>query len=109
MIKVVGHRVLIRPKPLETKTESGIVISYGEKERLHKSGVEEGTVVMVGPTAWKNPELGYGEPGWEPWAKEGDQVVYAKYSGKHLSDPQTKEEFVLLNDVDIQAIVGSPQ
>lgn len=105
MIKVVGHRVLIRPKPLETKTESGLVISYGDKEKLHKSGVEEGTVEHIGPMAWKSVDLGYGTSDWSPWVKVGDKVVYAKYSGKFVTDPDTSEEFVIVNDVDIQAII----
>lgn len=107
MIKVVGHRVLIRPKPLETKTESGIVISYGDKEKLHKSGVEEGTVADIGPMAWKQVDLGYGTPDWQPWVEVGDKVLYAKYSGKFTQDPETGEEFLVVNDVDIQAKIGA--
>lgn len=106
MLQAVGHRLIIRPRPLETKTESGIVISYGDKERLHKSGVEEGTVVAVGPMAWKSPDLGYGTPDWQPWVNVGDKVIYAKYSGKHTTDPETGEELLVLNDVDVQAKLG---
>lgn len=105
-MKAVGHRLIIRPKPLETKTESGIVISYGDKEKLHKSGVEEGTVVDIGPMAWKNPDLGYGSPDWQPWVKIGEKVIYAKYSGKLTTDPETGEDLLVINDTDVQASLG---
>jgi co-chaperonin GroES (HSP10) len=96
----------VRPKPLETKTESGLVISYGEKEKLHRSGVEEGVVKGIGPMAWKNTDLGYGSSDWEPWVKVGDRIVYAKYSGKFFHDPETNEDLIIINDVDVQAKIG---
>jgi co-chaperonin GroES (HSP10) len=36
----------------------------------------------------------------------GDTVFYAKYAGKWIRDPETDEEFLIVNDEDIVAKVG---
>ena len=43
-----GHRVLIKPNPVETKTASGIIITTNE--RRETAATERGTVVLVGDT-----------------------------------------------------------
>lgn len=96
MLEVLGHRVLVKPDPIEEKTSSGLIISYGDKELLHKRAMDRGTLVGVGPNAWKAFDDG------QAWANAGDKVYYAKHAGKILTDPDTDEEYVLLNDEDIQ-------
>ena len=103
---VVGFRVLIKPDPIETKTESGIILNYGNDEARHRAGTQTGTIEQVGPMAWKNADLGYGTPGWEPWVKPGDRVLFSKYSGKFVTDPVTKEEYIVINDQDVQVKIG---
>lgn len=95
-IEVLGHRVLVKPDPLETKTESGIIVSYGDKEKLHRIAMDKGTLVGVGSNAWKGYDDG------TPWASVGDRVFFAKNAGKWIKDPGSDEEYVLLNDEDIQ-------
>ena len=58
-----------------------------------------GTVVDVGPLAWvdynKNSILK------SPWVKIGDKILYSRYGGKLIQDPETKEEFIILDDGDV--------
>jgi len=96
MLEVLGHRVLVKPDPIEEKTASGLIISYGDKEQLHKRAMDKGTVIGIGKNAWKSFDDGHS------WAEVGDKVYYAKHAGKWLLDPDTEEEVVLLNDEDIQ-------
>lgn len=96
MLEVVGHRILIKPKELETKTASGIVINYGNDEKRHKVATMEGTVVGIGKLAWHDWGSG------SHWVNVGDRVIFAQYAGKLVQDPDTKEEFFVINDEDVQ-------
>lgn len=104
MIKVCGHRVLVKPILLEETDEvykralaAGLKIERFDRAREHES-VDQGIITQVGPTAWD-------DFGGDAWAQEGDTVVYAKFAGKLVEDPATKEKYIVLNDEDIVAIV----
>lgn len=90
-----GYRVLIKPDPLEEKSEGGILIVH-QDERLARAGTQTGTLVAVGKTAWADSP--------EPWCSVGDHVIYAKYAGKIVTDPDTAEEYMIVNDEDVLAI-----
>lgn len=97
MLEVLGHRVLVRPDPVEEVSKGGIVMVATETaKKLEQNAQIWGTVVQVGPTAYKNEGLGN-----FPWVSIGDRVAYAKYGGKFIVDEETKEQFVILNDEDI--------
>lgn len=100
MFEPTGYYVLVKPKDVETKTAGGIVLvdDTVESDKVH---TVEGTLVAVGPTAWKGFDNG------EAWAKVGDKVVYAKFAGKRLYDHHTDQTFILMNDNDIIARVVS--
>jgi co-chaperonin GroES (HSP10) len=70
-----------------------------------KSELTIGTVVAVGPYAWMMEQYGYGTPGWKPWAKAGDKVMFSKYGGRIIKSPDTGEEYYLCNDDDIQMVI----
>lgn len=92
-----GHRVLIYPEPVEEATESGIIINTGiniEKERLAQL---KGTVVEIGSTAWHD------QP--EAWVKEGDKIIFGKYSGLIYTGDDGLE-YRIINDLDIVATVS---
>ena len=103
MIIPVGHRVLVKQERYDEHDEvfraakaAGLAI-LKDKEVRYQASVDKGTVISVGPTAWK-------DFGSEPWAKVGDVVIFAKNAGKSVEDPADKETpYVLLNDEDIVA------
>lgn len=97
-LKVLGNRVLIKPKDLEKKSEGGIIIEYGSMEKVHKMASQEGTVVDIGPEAWSDYAT--------KWCNVGDKVIFAQYSGKFVTDPETKEDFIVINDEDIQVSIS---
>jgi len=95
-----GHRVLVLPKVVEEKSEGGIIIHTDETTmKMEKAGNDIGTLYKVGPNAWKAYDNG------EPWAKEGDTVVYARFGGVFVKDPNTDIEYILLNDEDLALVV----
>lgn len=94
-MEALGNRVIIMPDPVETKTDSGIILTLDEKGE--RSLTTTGIVVDFGPAAWIDPAMG-----GEPWVDKGDHVVYAKYSGKFFTNPEDNQEYVCVNDDAIQ-------
>ena len=100
MLNPVGHRVIVKPDPIQEKTKGGIILAH-QDERLEKAGQQFGLLVAAGDQAWK--AFGKDHDG-EPWAEPGDYVVYSRYAGKFVNDPFTEDEYVVLNDDDIVMI-----
>jgi co-chaperonin GroES (HSP10) len=101
-IKPVGHRILVKPGNIddELKTSWGFEI-IGDK-RLEKTGIITGTLVAVGNQAWK----AYGKDfTGTPWAEVGDKVMFAQHAGRFVYDPDTNEEFLLMCDDDLTAVI----
>ena len=97
MIKVVGHRVLVKPLIAEKVTAGGIVIPDSNHEKSQRDQ-QKGTLEQIGPNAWKAFD------GGEPWATVGDLVLFSRYGGKVIKDGDT--EYRILEDEDIVAIVS---
>lgn len=104
-VKPLLHRILVKQEDLSkvdplfaAAKRAGIEITFGESSR-EQAAVDRGEVVEVGPTAFKDFGLS------EAPIKVGDTVVYARYAGKTVEDPSTKEKFVALNDEDLVAVI----
>lgn len=104
MIKVPGHRVMIKPQELKKETESGIILEFGENEKLEKAGMTRGTVVQIGPDAWKTMYISGYQP--EAWAKVGDEIIHAKWVGFNVVDEDTGTEYRIINDEDVIAVIS---
>jgi len=94
--EVTGFRVLVKPDPIEKMSAGGIALALDE--RKEKAGGMMGTIVSIGPTAWKSYDPG---KDWEPWAKVGDHIVYSRYGGVWVIAPDTDEDYILINDADV--------
>lgn len=110
MLYPCGHRVLVKTKEIETEKDlgNGLKLSVVVNERLEKAAQIEGTVIAIGPDAWKAFRAVDDEGRWvngRPWAKVGDRVYYARYAGHSLKDPETGEDLTILNDEDITCII----
>lgn len=90
MIKPCGYRLLVMPDKVEDVTDWDFKILTDE--RLERAAQVYGTITAVGSECWK---------GETPWAAVGDKVCYIKHAGKFITDPETGEEVVILNDEDI--------
>jgi chaperonin GroES len=97
-IKPAGHRVLVIPDPVETKTASGIIMTTDVSKVREEQSQIFGVVHSVGATAFK-------DFGSEPWCKEGDHIAFAKYGGFVIQDPTDGKEYRLLNDEDVCAVI----
>ena len=84
----LADRVLIEPVEAETKTASGIIIPDNAKEKPQK-----GKVVAVGKGTKDEPMT----------VKNGDSVLYGKYSGTELK--LEGKDYLMMRESDILAIV----
>ncbi|MDX1637029.1 MAG: co-chaperone GroES [Balneolaceae bacterium] len=92
-IKPLSDRVLVQPEPAEEKTSSGIIIPDTAKEKPQK-----GTVVAAGPGKVENGTK------IDMSVKEGDKVLYGKYSGTEIT--LDGEEYLIMREGDILGIVS---
>lgn len=105
MIKPLLHRLIVKQQKLNEahkdyqRAESlGIIIPEHEDTKRAQAGVDKGTVVAIGPTAYRDFNV-------DVPVSVGDVVAFARFSGKTIVDPETDEEYVALNDEDIVAIL----
>ena len=93
MLKPLADRVLVKVEEEETKTMGGIMLPDTAQKKSQK-----GVVVAVG--SGKMTEEGKRLP---LEVKEGDEVLFAKYSGTEIEDKG--EKYLLLSERDILAIL----
>ena len=87
-IKPLSDRVVIEAAKADTKTTSGIIIPDTAKEKPQR-----GTVVAVGPGKKDEPTM----------VKDGDTVLYGKYSGTEINIDG--KEYLIMRESDILAII----
>ena len=88
-IKPLADRVLILPAPAEEKTIGGIIIPDTAKEK---------------PLQGKVVAEGHGTKDEEMVLKEGDTVLYGKYSGTEIE--HEGEKYLIMRQSDILAVLG---
>ena len=87
-IKPLADRVLVLPAQAEEKV-GGIIIPDTAKEKP-----QHGTIVAAG-NGTKDEEM---------ILKEGDEILYGKYSGTELEIEGTK--YLIMRQSDVLAVVG---
>ena len=92
-LKPLGNRVVVEPIEQEEMTASGIVLPETAKEKPQK-----GTVLAVGPG--DRDEDGDRIP---MDVKEGDTVLFAKYSGTEIK--MDGKKLLILSESDLLAIL----
>ena len=86
--KVLPGKILVKPEKEKEKTASGIIIPESAKEKP-----QQGTVILVGEAKKDEPMV----------VKEGDVVLYGKYSGTELSIEN--EDYLLMSQQDVLYIL----
>ena len=108
-INVVGPRILVKQDKLEdinplfkAAKAAGIALPEASREvKLEQRALDRGTVLQIGLLAWED----WGDSA--PWCAVGDKVLYARHAGKIIKEQEGEdaEEFVILNDEDIIAVL----
>lgn len=92
-IKPLADRVLVEPAAAEETTASGIIIPDTAKEKPQK-----GVVVAAGPGKVENGNK------VEMTVKDGDNVLYGKYSGTEVTIEG--KEYLIMRESDILGIIS---
>ena len=92
-IRPLGDRVVVKAVEREEQTKSGIYLPDTAQEKP-----QEAIVIAVGPG--KLNENGTRVP---MELKEGDRVLFSKYSGTEIK--QGGDEFLILRESDILAVI----
>lgn len=118
-IKPCGHHIVVAPLEWDKETEWGFALTpheNSETARMEKAGRMYGTLVAVGPQAWKAHaasiakglrflESLFGGAVFDDWAQIGDTVMYSRYAGKNVYDPNDGTELYLIHDEDVLAVL----
>lgn len=92
-VRPLADRVLVEPLEIEEQKKGNIIIPDTAKERP-----QEGTVVAVGPGKLTDS----GER-TSMEVKEGDRVLFGKYSGTEVTIDD--KDYLIMREGDILAIV----
>ncbi|MFJ7827834.1 co-chaperone GroES [Psychrobacillus sp. NPDC096623] len=94
MLRPLGDRIVIELIEAEEKTASGIVLPDSAKEKP-----QEGNVVAIG--TGRVLENGTRV---ELDVKEGDRIIFSKYSGTEVK--YENNDYLILRESDVLAIIG---
>ena len=94
MLKPLGDRIVIELIEAEEKTSSGIVLPDSAKEKP-----QEGKVIAAGT----GRVLENGQR-IELEVKEGDRIIFSKYSGTEVK--YESNEYLILRESDVLAVIG---
>ena len=92
-LKPLGDRIVVKTLDAAEKTKSGLVLPDSAKEKP-----QEGKVIAVGPGRLLDEG---GVKSLE--VKNGDRVLYGKYSGSEVS--LAGEDYLILREDEVLAIV----
>ena len=92
-LKPLGDRIVVKSLDPQEKTKSGLVVPDTAKEKP-----QEGKVIAVGPGRLLDEG---GVKALE--VKNGDRVLYGKYSGTEVS--LEGEDYLILREDDVLAVV----
>lgn len=92
-IKPLADRVLVRPDAAEETTSSGIIIPDTAKEKPQR-----GTIVAAGPGKVENGTK------IDMTVKDGDKVLYGKYSGTEVT--VEGEDLLIMRESDILGVLA---
>jgi chaperonin GroES len=93
-LKPLGDRVVVKPKPKEETTRSGIVLPDTNQERPQR-----GEIIAAGPGRVSDDGKRI-----ELEVKVGDTVLFAKYAGTEFK--LEDEELLILSEKDILAVLS---
>ena len=97
-----GYKLLIAIPKLEEKTIGGVIIP-DKLKGMEQTASIIGLVIAMGKAAYKDPDKFPDGP----YCKEGDFVIFRSYSGTRFK--LRGEEFRLINDDTVEAVVDDPR
>lgn len=104
LVQPRGYRLLVVLFKTAEKTDGGI-IRPDELRAREDHAQTIGYVVAVGPDCFRDPKRW---PSGEPLCEVGDYVMFRSYAGTRFRLDGSDNEYRLLNDDAIEAVVMNP-
>lgn len=110
-IKPLLHRIVVKQldvveqdKAFKSARQTGLILPEDGQMKREQAAVDRGIVVSKGPTFYVDWN------GADPESVQvGDEVVFARHSGKVVRDPEQADDdktvYIVLNDEDLVAIL----
>lgn len=100
----IGFRLLVEPQQAVEKTASGILTGTAEMLEQQQRGMDVGTVLGIGPSAFKLERFG------DVPVKVGDKIRFKQYAGhifrhKDATGKPTSGFYQIINDDDVLSII----
>jgi len=92
-LKPLSDRVVVEPAAAEEKSSGGIILPDTAQEKP-----QQGTVVAIGPGKVSDSGTLV-----EMSVKDGDKILYGKYSGTEVNVAGT--DYIIMRETDILAIM----
>ena len=92
-LKPLADRVVVEPAPAEDKSAGGIILPDTAQEKP-----QQGTVVATGPGKVSDSGTLV-----EMSVKDGDKILYGKYSGTEVNVAGT--DYIIMRESDILAVL----
>ena len=97
-INPAGHRVLLLPREIQEKTQSGIILATESMREREQMSNTTGVVIAMGDSCYDDMPT--------PWCKVGDKVAFAKYAGL-LYKGRDGQQYRMVNDGEITATLDA--
>jgi co-chaperonin GroES (HSP10) len=100
-----GAKILIKIIPFEEKSDGGIILGTSTELSRERKGRDLGTLISVGPLAFKGYKGCLDLNGPEDWGVSiGDTIEYRRYDGK-VPRSEGYEDYRYLEDEDVIAVI----
>lgn len=99
-VEPIEFNVLIQQDETPKKTKHGLILPEQEVDKK-KHAQTLGTLVAVSPLAFSYAD--WPEGARKP--KVGDRVVFARFAGTFVDNPAGGEEFRVVKDKDVVAVI----
>jgi co-chaperonin GroES (HSP10) len=97
-----GYKLLVSVPYLQQKLENGLLMSE-ESRAAYQSAAIYGTVLAMGPQAFRDPvRFPSG-----PWCEVGDVVMFRAYSGSRFEREGYPFTYILINDDTVDGVIES--
>ena len=101
-----GYKLLIALAKFMDKSRGGVIIP-GQSQADEQTACIIGAVLKMGDGAYSGFDRnGHPRVPSGPWCSEGDVVIFRAYSGTRFK--VNDEEFRLINDDTVEAVVNDP-
>lgn len=98
-----GHRLLVAVPKVNEKTSGGVILTDDLRDR-ESVATQIALVVDMGDLAYHDPrDFPNG-----PWCKTGDFVLLRSYAGTRFEVAGLDQEFRLINDESVEAVIANP-